>query len=315
MNTVLAGKGKRKALVIGVSDYQDENLENLDFCKNDVSVISELLRKNGYDLPENKILIGKVSYGVMKKAIISFFRDKDTNTDDTLLFYFSGHGVLDGYGGRFFANTQIDSQLPEDNGIPFSFLTEQMQKSHSFKKVAILDCCFSGDALAPLTGKSGSKGAEEAEKRGHEALRKEFEGSEGNCILASSLSNELSYKLPDKPFSAFSYYVIEGLKGAVGAYDEDFCVTPSKLNEYVFSQLKQRHGLVQKPISNLSVAGKIVLAEIERPKGERIIDVSDLLKRELEKHSATITALTKVCYPKISSSLILHDTPLLIAHQ
>jgi hypothetical protein len=33
MNTVLAGKGKRKALVIGVSDYQDENLENLIFVK------------------------------------------------------------------------------------------------------------------------------------------------------------------------------------------------------------------------------------------------------------------------------------------
>jgi hypothetical protein len=33
MNTVLAGKGKRNALVIGVSDYQDENLENLDFVK------------------------------------------------------------------------------------------------------------------------------------------------------------------------------------------------------------------------------------------------------------------------------------------
>ena len=88
-----------------------------------------------------------------------------------------------------------------------------MGRSIANKKIAILDCCFSGGAVSSLTGKSGGDVEKEAEDLGSEALHKQFDKSHGSCILASSLSNRKSYQLPGKPFSAFSYYVFEGIKG------------------------------------------------------------------------------------------------------
>lgn len=261
--------GIKKALIISVSDYQDESLENLKSCKNDGDEMFKVLTKLGYEIPSERKLVGKVNSQNMKEAIIQFYRDDSVNPQDTLLFYFSGHGLLDGYGGRFFANTQTGTTIPEEYGIPFNFLTEQMQKTDSDKTVAILDCCFSGSAALDVVNKfSGSKGEEESEKLGREALENQFAQSQGTCVLASSLSNRLSYMLPDKPFSAFTYYVLEGLKGHKDAVDNEGCVTPTLLSQFIFSKLSKIKGINQKPIRNISVAGKIILAQHPKPKPE-----------------------------------------------
>ena len=67
-------------------------------------------------------------------------------------------------GGRYFATSNIDSKFPEENGIRFDLLTEQMDRSHSRQTIAILDCCFSGDVINGITGKSAVGIEEEAEK-------------------------------------------------------------------------------------------------------------------------------------------------------
>jgi len=263
----LNSEGIKKALIISVSDYQDETLENLKSCKNDGDEMFKVLTDLGYEIPSERKLVGKVNSQDMKEAIIQFYRDGSVKPQDTLLFYFSGHGLLDGYGGRFFANTQTGTSIPEEYGLPFNFLTEQMQKTDSDKTVAILDCCFSGGAALDVVNKfSGSKGEEESEKLGREALEKQFAKSQGTCVLASSLSNHLSYMLPDKPFSAFTYFVLEGLKGHKDAVDSEGCVTPTLLSQFIFSKLSQIKGITQKPIRNISVAGKIILAQHPKPK-------------------------------------------------
>jgi len=133
----LNSEGIKKALIISVSDYQDETLENLESCKNDGEEMFKVLTNLGYEIPSERKLVGKVNYQDMKEAIIQFFRHGSVKPQDTLLFYFSGHGLLDGYGGRFFANTQTGTSIPEEYGLPFNFLTEQMQKTNSDKTVAI----------------------------------------------------------------------------------------------------------------------------------------------------------------------------------
>jgi len=221
----------KKALIISISDY--DNLEDLEFCRNDGEEMSSVLQNLGYSVSENRRIIGKVNDATLKRAIIDFFRDESVQTTDTLLFYFSGHGVLDGFGGRYFATSNIDSKFPEENGIRFDLLTEQMDRSHSRKTIAILDCCFSGDAIYGLTGKSAVGIEEEAEKLGREALSKQFQDSKEKCILASSLSQRRSYNLRDKKMSSFTYFVIEGLKGKKESVNKEGYVTPEKLDEYV----------------------------------------------------------------------------------
>ncbi len=254
-------KGKKKALIISISDYNDESLPQLDFCKNDGEEMYQTLTKLGYEIQENQKIVGKSDFKNIRDNLISFFR-KDASLDDTLLFYFSGHGVLDGYGGRFFATTDIDTSIPEQDGVQFEILNEQMKKSVAQKKIAILDCCFSGGAVPDLVGKSGDDVEKEAEDLGSESLHKVFDKSQGSCILASSLSNKRSFSLKDQSHSAFTRFIIDGLKGTENSVDENGFVTPEKLSTYVYTEMQKIPELEnQKPVRNMSISGTIILAE------------------------------------------------------
>src|SRR6476660_5176104 len=89
-------EGKKKALIISISNYNDKRLPPLEFCKNDGEEMYELLNSLGYEISEDCKQIGSVNYDSMRDAIIEFFRDRKTKPKDTLIFYFSGHGVPDG---------------------------------------------------------------------------------------------------------------------------------------------------------------------------------------------------------------------------
>ncbi len=278
--------GKKKALIISISDYNDDSLPKLEFCKHDGEEMYQTLSNLGYEIKETHKIIGKADQKTIRHTLIKFFRN-DVNIDDTLLFYFSGHGVLDGYGGRFFANTDVSSEIPELDGVRFEVLNEQMEKSNAEKKIAILDCCFSGGAVPTLTGKAGDDQEKEAENLGREGLDKVFGKSQGSCVLASSLSSKRSFALADKSHSAFTRFVIEGLKGKKDSVDENGFVTPEKLSTYVFKELQKVPDLAnQKPVRNLSIAGKIILAEHpqlskQAEKKQTKSRVSDLLDQNI----------------------------------
>jgi len=85
---------RRRAIIISISQYSN-NLQPLNFCKNDGQEMYKLLISLGYQIANNHALIGQIKYETMRDAIIDFFSDPDIKSDDTLIFYYSGHGVPD----------------------------------------------------------------------------------------------------------------------------------------------------------------------------------------------------------------------------
>jgi caspase domain-containing protein len=119
-------KTYKKALIIGISHY--DKLQSLDLCKNDAEGLLGILSEQEYEIPSNSRLIGVVPYETMRKAINGLFNDSSNSREDTLIFYFSGHGLPDGHGKHYLAPSDIDSTDPFEKGLDFETLEYLINK-------------------------------------------------------------------------------------------------------------------------------------------------------------------------------------------
>jgi uncharacterized caspase-like protein len=249
-----SNQGRKKALIIAISDYDNFSKEKqLPFCRNDGERIYEVLKEQGYEIADGWKLIGRITSKQVRDAIFDFFRNR-TQSRDTLLFYFSGHGIPDGYGGHYLAPSDIKTDIPEYYGFKFSDLEDQAKKSPAKKIIRILDCCFSGAAEV-----KGS--AEDVARSARSAMDRTFKEGDGKCVLASSLAAQVSYKKKGEPYSLFTYCVLEGLKGGKegGAVSPEGYVTPYTLGNYVYHRIMEEDRR-QKPITKTEMSGDIILA-------------------------------------------------------
>lgn len=248
--------GRRKALVIAISEYDDKQIPSLEFCRNDGEAMYSTLVMLGYEVTRNHI--GALRGEEFRDAITDFFQNEKTKPADTLLFYFSGHGLLDPWGSAYFGTTDVNPRIPEKRGIRLDFLREQMERSVSSKAVAILDCNYSEFLTKGLDKESCIPG-EEAEKIGKVIVDKVFQENRGISILASSLSGG-SYIDTEKKMSTFTYYIIRGLRGNGDSVDKNGFVTLRTLYEYAYSEMLKSGPSLQRPIAKYSNSGEIILA-------------------------------------------------------
>jgi hypothetical protein len=270
--------GSKKALVISTSEYKF--LEPLVFCRNDGEQMCQVLESLNYHISNNK-LIGKVGADQMRKTMIEFFRSSTVKPDDTLLFYYSGHGLIDEFGDAYLAPFEIEPSAPDKEGILFDELTRLMNKSNSTKIVTILDCCYSGAARI-------GKGIEEENANlGRLAIDKasqKLRSGEGRCILAASQAYQKAFDTAEQNQSLYTYYLLKGLRGNEKAVDKTGCVTPDSLGKYVYNtimSLPSDKRPNQKPVKKIEESGDIILAyypQFDISKGKDI--TSDRIENE-----------------------------------
>jgi uncharacterized protein YjbI with pentapeptide repeats len=252
--------GRRHALILGVSEYRNNDLEQLSFCKNDGQRMCDILTSLGYNVPANRKLIGAIKADQMKESIYDFFTDESISSRDTLIFYYSGHGIPDINGDIYLASSEINPRQPFRSGFAFSDLADMMNRSVSTRIVTILDCCYSGAAkLSKGSGDAAAKiGATVIEDQS-KLLSKE----EGKCILAASQATQEAFGKKTEEHSVFTYYLLEGLKGNQNSVDSYGNVTVDTLGKYVYDSimsLPEQKRPNQKPIRKLEVGGTILLA-------------------------------------------------------
>jgi hypothetical protein len=268
--------GSKKAIIIAVSDY--EILQPLDFCKSDGNEMYAILKSLNYEIQENHKLVGRVKWQDLRRSIIDFFRNRNIKPRDTLLFYFSGHGVLDAFGDHYLAPSELDPFEPDANGFLFDELTRVIDKSNSQRIVTILDCCYSG---AAKIGKGGEEDAANAGRKAIDEKSRILERGEGKCILAASQAYQKAFETTQKDHSLFTHFLIEGLKGNEEAVDNYGCVTPDLLGKFIYNRImslpveKQPH---QKPIRKVQQSGDIVLAYY--PQFAKMKDKNSMLQSE-----------------------------------
>ena len=204
-------------------------------------------------------MIGNVPFHLMREAIFDFFENKSNGPEDTLLFYFSGHGIPDAYGDVFLSSSEIDPDRPHLRGFSFEDLTQAMNRSISMRIITILDCCYSGAAKI-----SKGDSEESVVNLGRSAMSNKLnmvKEGEGRYILAASQATQEAYGLEEKGHSIYTYFLLEGLKGNIKSVDAYGNVTPSTLSNYVYKELmNQEKRPKQKPLTKGETSGEIILA-------------------------------------------------------
>jgi len=278
----------KKALVIAVSQYNSSSLKPIKFCENDGQEMYKVLKKLEYEIPDNCKLIGNVESPRLKKAIYNFFTNQANNPDDTLVFYYSGHGVPDKWGAAFLAPSDIDSNHPFLTGFSFVDLTNSMLESNSLSVVTILDCCYSGslELSKGLDSKSGEEAAARIANKIVEEKADKLKQGVGRCLLASSQGYEEAYDRMEKDHSIFTYYLLEALKGHKNAVDDEGNVTYDSVGRFIsreIGNLPPERRPNQTPIRKGEVSGgDIVLAHYTKQPVET---------KPIEKKSAADTAI------------------------
>jgi len=130
----------RYFLAVGEIHYTDQ--PSLDFVEKDLELMKRLAICY-MGIPEENLAIYKdLSYARFKRIVRNFAK-KIHEKDATVIFYYSGHGVMHTSGEFYLLPTDADTTTEkdmEDSSIPVGFL-EQVLGKIGREKIFILDAC------------------------------------------------------------------------------------------------------------------------------------------------------------------------------
>ena len=221
---------KRLALIIGNSLYRDKTLSKLSSPDADVGALTDTLLDpslGGFD--DVKLLVNSASH-IVRREIFNFFSRK-TRTD-MLLFYFTGHGVLDDRGRLYLALKDTDTKALRGTAIPASYITDEMDNSRSRRQVLIMDCCHSG---AFARGSKGTTGA-------NVGTASTFEGSGfGRVVLTASDATQYAWEgnqiIGEAVNSLFTHFIIKGIQTGEADTNHDGNISIDEIYDYAYSRI------------------------------------------------------------------------------
>ncbi|MGB7299698.1 MAG: caspase family protein [Burkholderiaceae bacterium] len=143
-----ASAANRLALVIGNSDYPQWPLVN---PVNDANAVATKLQGLGFDVSKH-LQLKRDDIGVITDAFL-----RKINPDDTVVFFYAGHGVQVG-GQNFLLATDAKIRTEFDvhrNGIDFTRFLNLLERSRASVKLVFLDACRNNPFAQKLRGEGG----------------------------------------------------------------------------------------------------------------------------------------------------------------
>ncbi|SDQ22324.1 caspase family protein [Leucobacter chromiiresistens] len=228
----------RKALIVGIDHY--DQIGSLHGAVNDAHAVNSVLKRhadNRVNFAQPNLMVASgpgsaISKNALRSAVAELFK----GDAEIALFYFSGHGFLDGVGGYLCAS---DCEAGHD-GLSLSEVLVMANGSPAKNKVIILDSCHSGFA------------------GGGAATSPIAELNEGITILTASTAEQ--YAMESNGSGLFTNLLVDALNGA--AANLLGAVTPGS----VYAHIDQSLGpWAQRPVFKTNVKNFVSLREAAAP--------------------------------------------------
>jgi formylglycine-generating enzyme required for sulfatase activity len=208
-----AAKGRRYALLVGVKNYNKDQLRGLKYTENDAADLAAVLRDAGYKRVVLMTQSNAAAEGdndllptgdTVRRQLAALLEDRKPG--DTVLIAFSGHGVqFKDEKDCYFC--PMDAELADrDTLVSLADIYKRLEKCDANLKVLLVDASRN-DPLSAL-----NKGAQREQLES--ATRPQAERPPGGvAALFTCSEGQQSYESPRLKHGVFFHFVIEGLKG------------------------------------------------------------------------------------------------------
>ncbi len=139
------------ALLVGVSAYEDPEFPPIRAARNSLNAMRSLLSDPALCAwPPEKIAV--IANPISATDLATSIADLAVSTTGVLLLYYVGHGVLSARGELCLTVTSTRPDRPKISGLPWDTVADVLRSCPAHTRLAILDCCFAGQAIEALTG-------------------------------------------------------------------------------------------------------------------------------------------------------------------
>lgn len=239
-NTI--SEGTKRAIIVGVSDYNENNLK-LNFADNDAALFKNYLKGiEGLEDDNISLLINKdaVALNIVQELKKQF---KVSEDGDVLYIYFAGHGdVVEDFGEKegflLAADANANQEYYSGGVVPLALLNKAINNltQKGTKVILILDACRSGFVF------------ESGAVKNMGTIQVMFENS---TKILSCGADELSYESAEIEHGYFTYYLVKGLSGKADD-DEDQNIIYRELEDYLYDNVNttvvKKHKKSQTPV-------------------------------------------------------------------
>lgn len=276
------------AVIIGIGDYQDDRIPDLQFTVNDAQGLYDVLLdpEIGGVSPEHiQLLLNENATDRAIKGAIGGWLSRQAKKEDTVIIYYSGHGAPEGRDTYWVTyNANIDDLYT--TALNNSDITEMLARIESERVITFLDSCYSA---ATVNRKDRTRTVQT------EIPWEKFSGK-GRVAISASDGKQLSLELDDYRHGVFTYYLLEGLKGNADK-NQDGIVDVDEIWNYVKYQVTdtaRKAGNSQTPVLQGSITAGIPLtfnmALLREQQAQyQITKKQEQLKHFLMKGAITLT--------------------------
>lgn len=235
----------KRAILIGSANFDpDSGIEPLRFPENDVTALESVLRSDEFGFDHISKVLDQASHQVVERLDELML---ESDFDDFILIYFSGHGKINSTGELFLSCRNTRESRLNSTGLKYRHIMDLLE-AHARDRVAIiLDCCYAGRAVSGLKGSV------------HEQVKSELDSGRGIFVLGASGATQTAEERELDGHGIFTKQIIEGLTSGAADIDSDGSISLSDLAKYVRDEFRKKK-ISQDPIAaGMIKSGDLIL--------------------------------------------------------
>ena len=276
--------GEKWALLVGVDEYETRQITPLNYAVRDITAVAKVLEQT--EVPKNNIFLmtdkGKgrsLATGTNIIWRLGWLAQR-MQPDDTLYFYFSGHGIERG-GNTYLLSydSDIGSEITlKRTAVRMAELREIAKTMKASTIITFMDACRNDPEAGKSVNSPNSMSKGMAKDLALVAVPSTEQRKTLNVTFYSCSPGERSWESEETSQGFFSYHVMKGLLGE--AADAQGRVTVNSLEDYLSREVPdsvdRMIGQIQTPWTHRegTAGGSFVLAQGRRVENAQVPEVN-----------------------------------------